>query len=236
MRGGTQRHVVAVGHTQCHPPHTRSGTFEYAVSLSSSHARPQHRASRDKDGVFYRTPVQLAFTDEENDRGKTYLEEVGCDDPRKIVCLVARDNAYLDSLKLKRNWSYHSFRDTKIEDYRDVVQVLVARGYWVFRMGKQVNDPLDIGLVIVVFVVGQVIEGNFLTPKLVGDRVNLHAVWILFALMGGGALFGFVGILLAVPVAAVIGVLVRFALGQYLASPLYGGGATEATPDDRDAV
>ena len=98
------------------------------------------------------------------------------------------------------------------------------------------NDPLDIGLVIVVFVVGQVIEGNFLTPKLVGDRVNLHAVWILFALMGGGALFGFVGILLAVPVAAVIGVLVRFALGQYLASPLYGGGATEATPDDRDAV
>ena len=98
------------------------------------------------------------------------------------------------------------------------------------------NDPLDVGLVIVVFVVGQVIEGNFLTPKLVGDRVNLHAVWILFALMGGGALFGFVGILLAVPVAAVIGVLIRFALGQYLASPLYGGGATEAKPDDRDAV
>ncbi len=98
------------------------------------------------------------------------------------------------------------------------------------------NDPLDIGLVIVVFVVGQVIEGNFLTPKLVGDRVNLHAAWILFALMGGGALFGFVGILLAVPVAAVIGVLVRFALGQYLASPLYKGGSTEATPDDRDIV
>ena len=101
-------------------------------------------ASRDKDGVFYRTPVQLAFTDEENDRAKEYLEEVGCDDPRKIVCLVARDNAYLDSLRLERDWSYHSFRDTKIEDYRDVVQALVARGYWVFRMGKQVNDPLDI--------------------------------------------------------------------------------------------
>ena len=98
------------------------------------------------------------------------------------------------------------------------------------------NDPLYIGLVIVVFVVGQVFEGNYLTPKLVGDRVNLHAVWILFALMGGGALFGFVGILLAVPVASVIGVLVRFTLGQYLASPLYGDGATEATPDDRDAV
>ena len=55
---------------------------------------------------------------------------------------------------------------------------------------------IGIGLVIAVFVIGQVIEGNFLTPKLVGDRVNLHAVWILFALMAGGALFGFVGILL----------------------------------------
>lgn len=88
------------------------------------------------------------------------------------------------------------------------------------------DDPTDIGLVVVVFLVGQVIEGNFLTPKLVGERVNLHAVWILFALMAGGALFGFVGILLAVPVAAVLGVMVRFALAQYLASPLYG--ATEA--------
>ena len=79
-----------------------------------------------------------------------------------------------------------------------------------------------IGLVIAVFVIGQVIEGNFLTPKLVGDRVNLHAVWILFALMAGGALFGFVGILLAVPVAAVLGVMVRFGLAQYLDSALYG--------------
>lgn len=85
------------------------------------------------------------------------------------------------------------------------------------------SDPMDIGLVVVVFLVGQVLEGNFLTPKLVGDRVNLHAVWILFALMGGGAVFGFVGIMLAVPVTAVIGVMVRFMLGQYLASPLFDG-------------
>lgn len=78
-------------------------------------------------------------------------------------------------------------------------------------------------LVAGVFMVGQVIEGNFLTPKLVGDKVGLHPVWIMFALMAGAALFGFVGILLAVPVAAVIGVLVRFALGRYLESPLYTG-------------
>ncbi|MGE5476200.1 MAG: AI-2E family transporter [Bacteroidales bacterium] len=74
-----------------------------------------------------------------------------------------------------------------------------------------------------VFAVGQVAEGNFLTPKLVGDKVGLHPVWIMFALLAFAALFGFVGLLLAVPVAAVIGVLVRFALGRYLSSQLYHG-------------
>jgi predicted PurR-regulated permease PerM len=74
-----------------------------------------------------------------------------------------------------------------------------------------------------VFAVGNLIEGNVLTPKLVGDKIGLHPVWIMFALLAGGVLVGFVGLLLAVPVAAVIGVLVRFALSRYLASPLYRG-------------
>jgi predicted PurR-regulated permease PerM len=81
----------------------------------------------------------------------------------------------------------------------------------------------SVALVAVVFAVGQALEGNFLTPKLVGDRVGLHPVWIIFALLSGGTLFGFVGLLLAVPVAAVIGVLVRFSLAQYRASKLYLG-------------
>ncbi len=85
----------------------------------------------------------------------------------------------------------------------------------------QFDQLAPVALVAVVFVAGQVLEGNFLTPKLVGDRVNLHAVWIIFALLAGGTLFGFVGILLAVPAAAVAGVLVRFALDRYLRSPLY---------------
>jgi predicted PurR-regulated permease PerM len=79
-----------------------------------------------------------------------------------------------------------------------------------------------VAIVAVIFAVGQVLEGNVLTPKLVGERVGLHAVWIIFALMAGGALLGFVGILLAVPLMAVIGVLARFSLEQYLRSPLYG--------------
>nr|WP_298688730.1 AI-2E family transporter [uncultured Dongia sp.] len=86
--------------------------------------------------------------------------------------------------------------------------------------------------VAVVFVVGQVVEGNFLTPKLVGDRVGLHPVWIIFALLAGGALFGFVGLLLAVPVAASIGVLVRFGIGRYLMSPLYQGHDQVMVPED----
>ena len=85
--------------------------------------------------------------------------------------------------------------------------------------------------VAAIFGVGQVMEGNVLTPKLVGDRVGLHPVWIIFALLSGGTLFGFLGLLLAVPVSAGIGVLVRFALSRYLASPVYLGRAqAQVTP------
>ncbi|MFN7166367.1 MAG: AI-2E family transporter [Pannonibacter sp.] len=77
--------------------------------------------------------------------------------------------------------------------------------------------------VAVVFGVGQFIEGNILQPKLVGASVGLHPVWLMFALFAFGYLFGFVGLLVAVPAAAMVGVLARFALTQYLASPLYRG-------------
>ncbi len=87
----------------------------------------------------------------------------------------------------------------------------------------QFQSWTEIALVIVVFAIGQVLEGNFLTPRLVGGRIGLHPVWIIFALLSGGTLFGFVGLLLAVPVAALIGVLVRFAVGRYLDSRLYLG-------------
>jgi predicted PurR-regulated permease PerM len=86
----------------------------------------------------------------------------------------------------------------------------------------QFDSLMPVVMVLAVFGVGQVIEGNVVTPKLVGDRIGLHPVWMIFALMAGGALFGFMGILLAVPVAATIGVLSRFALSRYLAGPLYG--------------
>ncbi|MET1028366.1 MAG: AI-2E family transporter [Dongiaceae bacterium] len=96
----------------------------------------------------------------------------------------------------------------------------------------QFSDWTHIVLVGGVFMIGQAVEGNFLTPKLVGDRVGLHPVWIIFALLAGGTLFGFLGLLLAVPTAAAIGVLVRFAISRYLSSPLYLGDR----PVDQDRV
>ncbi|WP_310619967.1 AI-2E family transporter [Flexibacterium corallicola] len=84
-------------------------------------------------------------------------------------------------------------------------------------------DPLMIGLVLLVFAMGQFLEGNVLQPKLVGHSVGLHPVWLMFALFAFGSLFGFVGMLIAIPAAAVVGVLARFALKQYLGSPFYAG-------------
>ncbi|MBU6506346.1 MAG: AI-2E family transporter [Alphaproteobacteria bacterium] len=78
--------------------------------------------------------------------------------------------------------------------------------------------------VLVIFAIGQGVEANFLSPKLVGDRVNLHPLWVIFALLAFGKLFGFLGVLLALPAAAVIGVLVRFGMSRYLQSPFYDSG------------
>ncbi|MBV9558736.1 MAG: AI-2E family transporter [Pseudolabrys sp.] len=78
-------------------------------------------------------------------------------------------------------------------------------------------------IVLVVFVVGQFVEGNILSPKLVGESVGLHPVWLIFALLAFGYLLGFVGLLIAVPLAATIGVLMRFALRRYRESSLYTG-------------
>jgi predicted PurR-regulated permease PerM len=93
-------------------------------------------------------------------------------------------------------------------------------------------DWVQIGIIAGIFVLGQFIEGNFLSPKLVGDSVGLHPVWLMFALFAFGYLFGFVGLLMAVPLAAAAGVLIRFALAQYLTSPLYLGGAGQANEVD----
>ncbi|WP_328850064.1 AI-2E family transporter [Nitratireductor aquimarinus] len=104
-------------------------------------------------------------------------------------------------------------------------------------VGSLVGFGLSIGIAVVqfwpewwwvlavaaIFFSGQFLEGNILQPKLVGKSVGLHPVWLMFALFAFGYLFGFAGLLIAVPAAAAVAVLVRFAIKQYLASPLYSG-------------
>lgn len=101
-----------------------------------------------------------------------------------------------------------------------LVGLIIALGVAIVQFWP---DWLMVGAVLLVFVVGQFIEGNILQPKLVGESVGLHPVWLMFALFAFGALFGFVGLMVAVPAAAAVAVLVRFAISRYLASPLYRG-------------
>ena len=91
----------------------------------------------------------------------------------------------------------------------------------------QFDDWKRIAVVVVIFFTGQMLEGNVLTPKLVGEKVGLHPVWVMFALLVGATLFGFLGVLIAVPAAAIIGVLVRFGIQKYMESALYLGTAEQ---------
>jgi predicted PurR-regulated permease PerM len=92
----------------------------------------------------------------------------------------------------------------------------------------QHGDWMHLLLVVAVFGVGQTLESFVLTPWLVGDRIGLHPVAVIFAIMAGGQLFGFLGVLLALPVAAVVMVVLRYAHARYTHSKLYG--ADDAVP------
>ena len=83
-----------------------------------------------------------------------------------------------------------------------------------------------LAMVLTVMVSGQFLEGYVISPKLVGDLIGLHPVWLMFALLAFGQLFGFVGLVIAVPTAAAAGVIARHLIALYLASPFYRGGST----------
>ena len=95
---------------------------------------------------------------------------------------------------------------------------LLALGLALFQFW---NEWISVAMVVGIFVFGQAVEGNFITPKLVGDSVGLHPVWLIMSLSIFGSLFGFLGLLVAVPLAAIIGVLIRFFIDKYKHSELY---------------
>jgi predicted PurR-regulated permease PerM len=101
-----------------------------------------------------------------------------------------------------------------------VVGLLSSVGMAVYQFWP---EWIRIAVVLAIFFVGQWGTDYFLTPRLVGKRANVHPLWILFSVFAGGAVFGFVGVLLAVPACAAIGVLVRFAIARYKTSRIYLG-------------
>jgi predicted PurR-regulated permease PerM len=86
---------------------------------------------------------------------------------------------------------------------------------------KQFDSWVSIGIIMLIFASGQILESSILTPKLIGKKVDLHPVWVIFSMLAGGAVYGFLGILIAVPTAATIGVIIRSIIQKYRQSPIY---------------
>ena len=100
--------------------------------------------STDHTGVFSSTPVQLRFSTDEEREGENYLRSLNCPLDAKIVCLIVRDSTYLDTTRPGKNWRYHSYRDTSLENYASTALMLAKKGYWVFRMGKVVEKRFNL--------------------------------------------------------------------------------------------
>jgi predicted PurR-regulated permease PerM len=112
---------------------------------------------------------------------------------------------------------------TGILSFIPYVGTLVGFAASIIMAFIELDDMSQIAVVAGIFIFGQFVEGNFLSPKIVGDRVGLHPVWIIFGLMAGGAIAGFTGILLGVPLTAAIAVFLRFFIGKYKSSAIYLG-------------
>lgn len=134
-------------------------------------------------------------------------------------------------------------------NYALVVDILAGLGSYVpfvgalfaaviamlLAVGQFGMDFIMLAQVFAVFVVAQLLEGTVFTPRLIGGHVGLHPVWVLFAIFAGGEVMGFVGILIALPAAAAIGVLVRFGIVRYLESDLHKNAPKKSTAADKGA-
>ena len=122
--------------------------------------------SMDPEGAFAKNCQGIEFLGDEEKLGEEYLGKIGCDNA-KFVCLIVRDSEYLNTVQSTRSWKYHDYRDTNISNYRKAVKFLVNKGYWVFRMGKYVNQSIDID------------HPHVVDYALGPDRSDLLDIWLL---------------------------------------------------------
>lgn len=110
---------------------------------SSKHIIPDNlQQDRDILGLFEEYPPHLKFTEEEHKTGREFLSSLGLDRDARFVCLTVRDSAYLQSTQPNKDWSYHDYRNSNIDDYIPACETLANMGYFVFRMGAAVQKPL----------------------------------------------------------------------------------------------
>ena len=104
--------------------------------------------ARDIRGLYFKTKdikeAYLPFSHKEEIEAKQFLNSFGIRDSDKFICLIIRDSDYLNAYYPNQDWSYHDFRDTSIHSYKEAIETLANLGYWVFRMGKMVKEPLNI--------------------------------------------------------------------------------------------
>lgn len=105
---------------------------------------PEGQGSIDPLGFLLKAPSPLRFTEEEEARGRRFLDRIGLNQAESFVCLIVRDSAYKSSISPSTDWSYHDYRDSCIEAYELAACALADQGYWVFRMGKAVRKPFQV--------------------------------------------------------------------------------------------
>ncbi|MBI3793699.1 MAG: TIGR04372 family glycosyltransferase [Nitrospinae bacterium] len=137
---------VLKGYKLIHPPVLFSGilmrTQSYISKIPSMAVHIVKNSDSDDSRILRLQKVHLAFTDDEERKGREALKSFGLPDNAEFVCIFARDNAYLSTLFPKGNWGYHDYRDADIRNYMDAAVEMTRRGYYVFRMGAVMKTPL----------------------------------------------------------------------------------------------
>ena len=133
---------------------------------------------RDLSGLMRKTESHLFFTNKEEYLGKQYLKSKGINERNKFLCLYARSNHYLAHYKPNKDWSYHDYRNSTIDNYLKAAEVMTKRGYYVFRMGSIVNKKLKTN------------NSKIIDYAYNGDRTDFLDIFLLakcqFFLVGSG--------------------------------------------------